>query len=131
MEIHSDSLILGILFASCIPRIFLTLITSIGLKAKSISKEASQMRKYLSEGMYSRVLDNKGTNLMLRLIGVISSIFILSLIVAILLIIYSLGKEVGFDRWAYWLVIAIPFVSSIPIGILLLIIGAKVFKVNK
>lgn len=122
MEIHSDSLV-GLLLTCSFPLFLLAVIAVAILSARSRLKEASQMKRNLREGVYDQSLSNPRTKMTFRVKGGVGLFFSLVLLVAISLLIYSVGKAIGFDNQVYWFAIVIPFICSIPtgIGILLLI----------
>jgi len=62
MEIHSDSLVLGILFSCSLPLLLLTLFVAAVLSTRSKLKAAAQMKKDLQDGVYDLYFSNPKTS---------------------------------------------------------------------
>lgn len=116
MKIYYDSLF-GILVICSLPFLLLLLIVAAVLTTRSKLKDTTRMRRNLQEGVYDQFLNNPKSKLVFRIMGGVGLIYSLGILVVLSLLMYSVGKAVGFDNWAYWLVIVMPFVCSFPLGL--------------
>jgi hypothetical protein len=112
VEIHIDPPF-GTLLACSLPFLLLLLLVAAVLTTRSKLNDAAQMKKNLRDGVYDRYFSDPKKRLAFRIIGGVGLVYGFVLLGAISLLMYSVGKAVGFDNWVYWFVIVIPFIASL------------------
>ena len=125
MEINTVSLFLGILLACSLPLLLAAMIIFPILASRLRLRETARLRQNLKQGTYDEFFANNKSRLILRIIGVCMLLFITSLFMGFLILVYGYGNAAGFGNWIYWVAIAIPLLCSILVGAFLLIFRYK------
>ncbi len=124
MEVNSNSLLVGLLSICALPLLLLSLVVFAVFMNRLRIKEGKQIRKKIREGAYSRLINNKETFILVRIL-VISSLVVFSIIFAGFLFVVSrplmLMPPDSNGKWLYILMIGLPLACSVPVSVFALL----------
>jgi hypothetical protein len=117
----TDSPFLAILVACSLPLLLVSLIIVPILVTRLRLREIARIKQNQKQGLYDESLIDKKLKLPPRTIMVCGLFLTITMFIGLLLVVYWIGKTVGFDNQSYLFGIVAPLVCSIPMGALLLL----------
>ena len=127
----TNSPFLAILVACSLPLLLGLLIIVPVLVTRSRLKKLARMKQNQKQESNDEFLFDKKSELQPKIFVVIGLLLTISMFIGLLLVIYWIGKEVGFDNQVYLLGMVVPLVCSIPAGAILLLFFHRRLHKNK
>lgn len=124
MEIHSNSLLVGLLLACSIPLLLMSLLTLAFFTTRSRIRDAKIIRSSPQEYKIYNLLKDDRARALLRVLAGLALICILILLTSFLLFLYWLFKPLEINAWVTLSVI-VTAICSFLFGVLLLYLGRK------